>query len=147
MSVCEIASELASSPSMSYASLYTFNSLRPKRVEVGFGDVTVIQHAIERVLVADRHLRGQWLDLRFGFGPFPRRSDHVGRFLNHNSFTKALRSPAIAALAFSHDGSSSHSSNGCHGLPQAEQALLLGFIGFIGAATDWVCFSVLLERL
>ena len=69
---------------MSYASLYTFKSLRPKRVEFGFGDVTVIQHAIERVLVADRHLRGQWLDLRFGFGPFPRRGDHVGSFLNHS---------------------------------------------------------------
>jgi hypothetical protein len=43
MIVCEVASGLASSPSMSYASLYTFKSLRPKRVEFGFGDVTVIQ--------------------------------------------------------------------------------------------------------
>lgn len=97
--------------------------------------------------MAYRHFDAQRLDLRFWLGPFPRRSDHVGHFINHNSFTKASRSPAMAALAFSHDGSSSHASNGCHGLPQPEQALLLGVLGFIGAATDWFCFSVLFERL
>jgi len=50
ISVSEIASELASSPSVSDTSLYMFKSLRQKRVKFSFADVTVIQHAFERVL-------------------------------------------------------------------------------------------------